>query len=61
MSLKTSWENIHFERKNRFAWVFIGGRMLVINDKTYYKALKENYLNKQKFYEGTKIKKEKIK
>jgi hypothetical protein len=58
MSLKTTWENIHFERQNHFAWIFIEGRMFVINDVTYYKALKENYLNKQKYYEGTKIKKE---
>ena len=59
MSLKTIWKFIDFKRQNHFAWVFEGGKMFTINDSKYTRVLKENYLNKKKFYEGTKIKKEK--
>ena len=58
MSLKTTWKNINFDRKSHFAWLFIGGKIFTINDSRYNRVLKENYLKKKKFYEGTKIKKE---
>ena len=58
VSLKTTWENIHFERQNHFAWVFIEGRMFVIGEAAHDQDLKDNF-NKKTFYVGTNIKRRK--
>jgi hypothetical protein len=56
MSLKVKWENSHFDRSDNYIWVFIKGRMLVINDSTYRKQIKENYLQHQGSQEEKVIK-----
>lgn len=56
MSLKAKWENSHFERFDNYIWVFIKGRMLVINDSTYREQIKESYLHHQGLQEEIVIK-----
>lgn len=45
MSLKAKWDNAHFERYNPYIWIFIEGRMLVVNDDSYSRQIKESYLH----------------
>lgn len=59
MSLKSKWENCRFENGNPYAWIFIRGRMFVVNDIEYQRKIKENYLKKNGFCKKTKINKEK--
>lgn len=57
MSLKGKWEKSHFERLDNYIWVFINGKMLVINESTYRKQIKESYLQHQGLQEESMIKK----
>jgi hypothetical protein len=58
MSLKSRWENCHIEKHDPYIWIFVNGKMLIVNDRAYKRAIRENYKNKEKFYKGTEIKKE---
>ena len=59
MSLKSKWERGHFESARAYRWLFINGRMLVINDSAVYKPVKKRHKIKNAFYNGTKIVKDK--
>jgi len=56
MSLKVKWEKSHFERFDNYIWVFVNGRMLVINESSYRKQIKESYLKHQGLQEEIMIK-----
>ncbi|HMQ78214.1 MAG TPA: hypothetical protein PKE39_04850 [Ignavibacteria bacterium] len=56
VSIKTKWDKLHFWNANTYMWVFVEGRMFVINEAEY--EHKNDKLNK-KIYDGKFINKEK--
>ena len=48
MTIKAKWDKLHpAAGPETYTWIFIQGRMFVINDETYAEAVKENYLKKR--------------
>ena len=52
VSIKSKWDKLHLWSTNTHMWVFVDGRMFVINEAAY--EHKKDKLNK-KIYEGTFI------
>ncbi len=65
MTLKTKWDKLHFGNLSNFTWVFVEGKMFAIheaaNDRSTYDQVKKDKINNKTFYEGTNIKREKLK
>jgi len=59
MMPRIKWDNIYFEKSKLYSWIFINGISYAVNEFEYYKMIKQNYINKKNFYNGTKIRKEK--
>lgn len=57
MTIKAKWDKFQIENSRFFTWIFIEGRMIVINDAAQNRGFNDNF-NKKTFYEGTVIKKE---
>lgn len=58
MTLKAKWDKLHFGNRSTYGWVFVEGRMFMINEAAHGQDLKDKFNNKT-FYEGTIIKREK--
>lgn len=59
MTIKTKWNNLHTERAINYTWLFVNGRMLVIND-SFQPGLQAEKLLKKKFYDISETEKEKM-
>ncbi len=47
MTIKAKWDKYHTAAgPETYTWIFIQGRMFVINDETHAEAVKDNYLKK---------------
>ncbi len=60
MTLKAKWDKLHFGNLSNFTWVFVEGKMFAIHEAAHGQDLKDKFNNKT-FYEGTTIKREKLK
>jgi len=55
MTLKTKWDSNHFKPKKLYVWIFTNSATCALNDDSYSKTIRKNYLNKNTYYSGTKI------
>lgn len=48
MTIKAKWDKYYpAAGPETYTWIFIQGRMFIINDESYAEAAKKNYLNKK--------------
>ncbi len=48
MTIKAKWDKYYpAAGPETYTWIFIQGRMFVINDETHVEAVKDNYLKKK--------------
>jgi hypothetical protein len=60
VTIKAKWDKIRFGNLSTYTWVFTEGKMFVIHGAAH-DQVKQDIINNKTFYEGTNIKRKKLK